>query len=52
MSAGVPEQTAGALPAALLGLAQQAAAAGAAVLAGRNSAELGVSNKGDSGELA
>ncbi|KUM37210.1 inositol monophosphatase family protein [Arthrobacter sp. EPSL27] len=35
---------------ALLELARQAAAAGAAVLAGRNAAELDVSNKGDSGD--
>jgi myo-inositol-1(or 4)-monophosphatase len=35
---------------ALLELAQAAAAAGAAVLAGRNAAELGVSNKGDAGD--
>ncbi|MEC5180126.1 inositol monophosphatase family protein [Arthrobacter sp. CG_A4] len=35
---------------ALLELAQTAAAAGAAVLAGRNAAGLGVSNKGDAGD--
>lgn len=41
--AGFPE------PAAFLALARQAAAAGAAVLAGRSAAALGVSNKGDAG---
>jgi myo-inositol-1(or 4)-monophosphatase len=40
----------GAELAGLLDLARAAAAAGAAVLAGRNSAELGVSNKGDAGD--
>ena len=50
MSAVTPEQSAGSLPAALLELAQQAAAAGAAVLGGRNAAELDVNNKGDSGD--
>lgn len=50
MSADALDLTAGSLPAALLELAQQAAAAGAAVLAGRNAAELDVSNKGDSGD--
>lgn len=37
-------------PSAFLALARQAAAAGAAVLAGRGAAALGVSNKGDSGD--
>ncbi|MDQ0757077.1 inositol monophosphatase family protein [Arthrobacter sp. B3I4] len=37
-------------PAAFLELARQAAAAGAAVLAGRSTATLGVSNKGDVGD--
>ncbi|WP_346960129.1 inositol monophosphatase family protein [uncultured Arthrobacter sp.] len=37
-------------PAAFLGLARKAAAAGAAVLAGRSAAGLDVSNKGDSGD--
>ena len=37
-------------PAAFLELARRAAAAGAAVLAGRSTAALGVSNKGDSGD--
>jgi myo-inositol-1(or 4)-monophosphatase len=37
-------------PGALLELARAAAAAGAAVLAGRNAAQLGASNKGDSGD--
>lgn len=54
MSNGSPDRGAGALPdaltATLLELARQAAAAGAAVLAGRNAAELDVSNKGDSGD--
>ena len=50
MSADALDLTAGSRPAALLELAQQAAAAGAAVLAGRNAAELDVSNKGDSGD--
>ncbi|WP_197515644.1 inositol monophosphatase family protein [Arthrobacter sp. U41] len=49
MSTNAPDLTAG-LPAALLELARRAAAAGAAVLAGRNAAELDVSNKGDSGD--
>ena len=50
MSAGALGGSAGTLPAALLELARAAAAAGAAVLAGRNTAELDVSNKGDSGD--
>lgn len=50
MSTGAPGLSAGSLSDALLELAQQAAAAGAAVLAGRNTAELDVSNKGDSGD--
>jgi len=37
-------------PEAFLALAREAAAAGAAVLAGRSSADLGVSNKGDAGD--
>ncbi|MDQ0851076.1 myo-inositol-1(or 4)-monophosphatase [Arthrobacter sp. B3I9] len=37
-------------PGALLELARAAAAAGAAVLAGRNAAQLGASNKGDPGD--
>ena len=49
MSTDTPDLTAG-LPAALLELARRAAAAGAAVLAGRNAAELDISNKGDSGD--
>ncbi|MCB5293902.1 inositol monophosphatase family protein [Arthrobacter sp. SO3] len=49
MTANALDRTAE-LPAALLELAQRAAAAGAAVLAGRNAAELDVSNKGDSGD--
>ncbi|HET9348231.1 MAG TPA: inositol monophosphatase, partial [Arthrobacter sp.] len=50
MSAGTAEPSAGSLPAALLELAQRAAAAGAAVLAGRKTAGLEVTNKGDSGD--
>ena len=50
MSAGSLGGSADSLPAALLELARAAAAAGAAVLAGRNAAELDVSNKGDSGD--
>ncbi|KQN86235.1 inositol monophosphatase family protein [Arthrobacter sp. Leaf69] len=50
MSAGALGGSAGNLPAALLELALAAAAAGAAVLAGRNTAQLDVSNKGDSGD--
>ncbi|MCB5281994.1 MULTISPECIES: inositol monophosphatase family protein [unclassified Arthrobacter] len=49
MSAENPNPSTG-LPAALLELARRAAAAGAAVLAGRNAAELDVSNKGDAGD--
>ena len=47
MSSGPEEFPA---PAAFLALALEAAAAGAAVLAGRSAAALGVSNKGDSGD--
>ena len=50
MSADAVDRPAGQLPAALLDLALTAAAAGAAVLAGRNAAELDVSNKGDAGD--
>lgn len=50
MSADTPVGSADSLPAALLELARAAAAAGAAVLAGRTTAELDVSNKGDSGD--
>jgi len=50
MSADAAGGSVGPLPAALLELARAAAAAGAAVLAGRNTAELDVSNKGDSGD--
>ncbi|MEC5190436.1 MULTISPECIES: inositol monophosphatase family protein [unclassified Arthrobacter] len=49
MSAANPAGS-GDRPAALLDLAQRAAAAGAHVLAGRNAADLDVSNKGDSGD--
>ena len=50
MSTGALGGSAGTLPATLLELALAAAAAGAAVLAGRNTARLDVSNKGDSGD--
>ena len=50
MSAEARGRTADSLPAALLELAQTAAAAGAAVLTGRDTAGLDVSNKGDSGD--
>ncbi|WP_427019163.1 inositol monophosphatase family protein (plasmid) [Pseudarthrobacter sp. P1] len=50
MSADAVEWPVGGSPAALLDLALAAAAAGAGVLAGRNAAELDVTNKGDSGD--
>ncbi len=50
MSADGVDWPAGGSPAALLDLALAAAAAGAAVLTGRNTAELDVTNKGDSGD--
>jgi myo-inositol-1(or 4)-monophosphatase len=50
MRAATDGAASGPEPEALLELARAAAAAGAAVLAGRNAAELDVSNKGDAGD--